>query len=95
MLSALFCRVDFEFDSAKSSANKAKHGIDFAEAQALWLDDHLIEAPARTGDEARFLAVGRIEGRPWSTVCARRGERILIISVRRSRREEIEAYESA
>jgi hypothetical protein len=26
----------FVFDEAKSRANKAKHGIDFLDAQALW-----------------------------------------------------------
>jgi uncharacterized DUF497 family protein len=35
------------FDPAKSAANKAKHGIDFIEAQALWLDMDRIDVPAR------------------------------------------------
>jgi uncharacterized DUF497 family protein len=87
--------VEFEFDPAKSSANKAKHGIDFVEAQTLWLDEALIEAPAKTDDELRFLLVGRIGRRHWSSICVRRGERTRIISVRRSRKEEIEAYEGA
>jgi uncharacterized protein len=87
--------VEFEFDPEKSSANKAKHGIDFIEAQELWLDEALIEAPAKTDDEPRFLVVGRIGGRHWSAVCVRRAERTRIISVRRSRKEEIEAYEGA
>jgi uncharacterized protein len=89
------CSVEFEFDPAKSSANKAKHGIDCVEAQTLWLDEALIEAPAKTDDEPHFLLVGRIGRRRWSAVCVRRGERTRIISVRRSRKEEIEAYESA
>jgi uncharacterized protein len=89
------CSVEFEFDPAKSSANKAKHGIDFVEAQTLWLDEALVEAPAKTDDEPRFLLVGRIGRRHWSAVCLRRGERTRIISVRRSRKEEIEAYEGA
>jgi uncharacterized DUF497 family protein len=87
--------VDFEFDPEKSSANKAKHGIDFVEAQTLWLDEALIEAPARTDDEPRFLVIGRIGSHHWSAVCVRRGERTRMISVRRSRKEEIEAYEGA
>jgi uncharacterized protein len=87
--------VEFEFDSGKSSSNKAKHGIDFVEAQALWLDEALIEAPARTDDEPRFLVAGRIGGRHWSAVCVKRGERTRVISVRRSRKEEVEAHESA
>jgi uncharacterized DUF497 family protein len=33
--------VEFEFDEAKSQANKSKHSIDFVEAQALWLDEML------------------------------------------------------
>jgi uncharacterized protein len=85
--------MDFEFDRAKSAANKAKHGIDFIEAQALWLDQAVVEAPAKTDDEPRFLVIGRIAGRHWSAVCVRRGERMRIISVRRARREEIEVYE--
>ena len=87
--------MEFEFDPEKSLVNQAKHGIDFVEAQTLWLDEALIEAPARTEDEPRFLVIGRIGGRHWSAVCVRRGERTRIISVRRSRKEEIEAYESA
>jgi len=87
--------VEYEFDPAKSTANKSKHEIDFVEAQAPWLDDALIEAPARTDDEPRFLAIGRIRDLYWSAVCVRRGKRTRIISVRRSRKEEIEAYESA
>ena len=87
--------MEFEFDPVKSASNKAKHGIDFIEAQALWADDALIEAPARTDDEPRFLAMGRNGGRHWSAVCVWRDERVRIISVRRSRKEEIEAYEGA
>ena len=86
--------MPFEFDSDKSAANRAKHGIAFEEAQALWSDPFLIEAPARTTDEPRWLAVGRIEGRHWTAIYTRRGGNIRIISVRRSRKEEVEAYES-
>lgn len=35
--------MDFEFDETKSRSNKAKHGIDFSDAQLLWLDDQLLE----------------------------------------------------
>ena len=35
----------FEYDPAKSAANKAKHGIDFAEAQELWRDDKALLRP--------------------------------------------------
>ncbi|MSO62009.1 MAG: hypothetical protein EXQ50_07965 [Acidobacteria bacterium] len=32
--------MEFEFDPAKSAANKAKHGIDFVEAQEFWNDPY-------------------------------------------------------
>jgi uncharacterized DUF497 family protein len=85
--------VDFEFDAGKSAANKAKHGIDFVEAQALWLDDMRVEIPARTADEPRYLVVGVIAGKHWSAVITHRAERIRVISVRRSRSEEVAIYE--
>ena len=86
--------MSFEYDPEKSRSNRAKHGIDFDEAQALWQDERLIEAPARTDDEPRYLAVGMIDGRHWAAVCVRRGDSVRIISVRRAREQEIEYYES-
>jgi uncharacterized DUF497 family protein len=85
--------VEFEFDERKSRANAAKHGIDFAAAEALWLDDALIEIPARTTDESRFLVVGMIAGKHWSAIITYREERVRLISVRRSREEEVAIYE--
>jgi len=86
--------MEFEFDPKKSEINKKKHGIDFIEAQLLWEDTDLIEIPARTSDEPRYLAIGMISGKHWSGVITYRGENIRIISVRQSRKEEVEIYES-
>ncbi|MGH3500886.1 MAG: BrnT family toxin [Nocardioidaceae bacterium] len=86
--------MEFEFDRGKSAANQEKHGIDFAEAQALWQDPMRVEVPARTADEPRWLVVGQIGGRHWSAVVTYREQRIRVISVRRSRGEEVEIYES-
>ncbi len=86
--------MEFEFDAEKSSVNQKKHGIDFIEAQALWEDPDLLEIPAKTIDEPRFLVVGKIEGKPWSAIITYRSEIIRIISARRSRDEEVELYES-
>lgn len=66
----------FEFDGDKSRANESKHGIDFVEAQALWLDEAFVEIPARTEDEPRFLVVGMISGKHWSAVTTYRGESV-------------------
>ena len=83
----------FEFDERKSAANKAKHGIDFADAQALWLDEALAEVPARSDSEARFLVVGLMGDKHWSAFITYRDENIRLISVRRSRPEEVAIYE--
>ena len=84
----------FEFDTAKSESNRTKHGIDFVEAQGLWNDPMLLEIPAKTDDEARYLVVGLIDGKHWSGVITYRGANIRLISVRRSRTEEVALYES-
>ena len=86
--------MEFEFDKRKSESNKGKHGIDFIEAQELWDDPDLLEIPAITVDEPRYLVVGRIGKKHWSGIITYRDDRIRIISVRRSRKEEVELYES-
>ena len=84
----------FEFDLEKSAGNKAKHGIDFVEAQSLWSDPELVEVPVKVLDEPRFLVIGKIDEKHWSGVITYRSEQIRIISVRRARKEEIYIYES-
>ena len=86
--------ISFEFDERKSKANRTKHGIDFVDAQLLWLDPNLLEVPAKIEDERRFLVVGAIDKKHWSAIITYRDENIRIISVRRSRGEEVKLYES-
>ena len=85
---------EFEFDRRKSRSNLEKHGIDFVQAQDLWDDPNLIEIPAKTSDEPRVMVIGVIEGKHWSAIVTPRDEKLRIISVRRSRTEEVEIYES-
>jgi uncharacterized protein len=85
--------MGFEFDSGKSEANRRKHGIDFAAAQALWEDPDRLQVPARTQGEQRFMLIGRMGDRHWSAVFTVRGDKTRIISVRRSRPKEVERYE--
>jgi uncharacterized protein len=86
--------MGFEYDPKKSAENKRKHGVDFEEAQVLWLDPELLEIPARVSDEPRWMVIGKMNEKSWSAVITRRGDHVRIISVRRSRDEEIEIYES-
>jgi len=83
----------FEFDPGKSDSNMTKQGIDFVEAQQLWKDPNRLVEPARTIDETRYTIVGMIGDNHWSAVFTRRGDRVRIISVRRSRKKEIVLYE--
>ena len=85
--------IEFEYDQRKSTSNLSRHGIDFDTARGLWLDPDLLEVPARTEDEPRFLVVGRLGDKHWSAVITYRGSSIRIISVRRSRIEEVKLYE--
>lgn len=85
--------MEFEFDPVKSESNSTKHGIDFETAKLLWDDPDLIEIPARSTDEPRWLVVGRIRGKHWSAVITHRNGKTRIISVRRSRDTEIGVYE--
>ena len=83
----------FEFDAAKSAANKAKHGIDFVEAQTLWSDPDRIEGSGRSTDEPRFQIIGQIAQTTWTaTVTCRHEETIRLISVRRARKSEKAQY---
>jgi uncharacterized DUF497 family protein len=84
----------FEFDAVKSETNRIKHGIDFIDAQRLWDDPLLLEIPAKTEDEPRYLVIGLIEDKHWSAVITYRESTIRLISVRRARTEEVTLYES-
>ena len=82
----------FEYDPVKSARNRAKHGIDFEQAKRLWEDPRFVEVDVAEYGEVRYVALGVIDGKHWTAVFTRRGERIRIISVRRSRKKEVEVY---
>jgi uncharacterized DUF497 family protein len=84
--------VEFEFDPQKSESNKAKHGIDFVEAQAIWRSKHVLLG-AKDAFEKRYLVIGTIGEEHWSAIITYRGARIRIISVRKSTAAEIHTYE--
>ncbi len=86
--------MGFDFDPQKSEGNLDKHGINFFDAQQLWNDPNLLEIPARTEDEPRSMVIGKIGSKHWSAVITYRSDDIRIISVRRSRDEEVALYES-
>lgn len=83
----------FEYDPAKSVANKAKHGIDFEEIQKMRGGAVVaVVSHVQTGED-RWLNMGTIDGKHWTVVTCARGEMTRIISARRSRRDEERYYE--
>jgi uncharacterized DUF497 family protein len=84
----------FDYDQSKSLANLAKQGIDFLVAQQLWNDPEALEVRAKSDDEERFVVIGLIEDKHWSAIVTYRNDSIRLISVRRSRKQEVLLYES-
>ena len=86
--------MNYEWDDIKRAKNIQKHGIDFVEivhfdwGSALETLDDL-----ENYNEARFKAIGFIQGRLMSLVYTMRGEEVMrIISLRRVTKKEERAY---
>lgn len=84
--------MKFEFDAYKSESNKAKHGLDFIEAQALWQAPRL-EVAKREQSEMRYSVIGTIRGSHYTAIISYRGPTVRIISARKSEPKEITLYE--
>lgn len=90
-------RVEFEWDPAKDSANRRKHGISFEEAASAFSDERgrLIADPDHSGDEDRFVLLGMsVQARVLVVVhCYRESDAVIrIISARRATRRELRHY---
>jgi uncharacterized protein len=85
--------MEFEYDPAKSEANKSKHGIDFKEAAALWSDPRALRIELEYKEEKRSGLIAKLADKLWIAIFTTRSERIRIISVRRARADESERYE--
>lgn len=64
--------MEFEFDPAKSEANRAKHGIDFVAARELRYDLFGVDVNAGHVLEPRRVLIGRIRGVFWTGIYVRR-----------------------
>ncbi|MBU1398658.1 MAG: toxin [Desulfobacteraceae bacterium A6] len=85
--------MPFEWDPEKSIANKEKHGIDFDTAKIIWSDENRIEIHVSYPMEDRWIMIGKTDDKLWTAVFTLRGNLIRIISVRRSRKKEVDLYE--
>jgi uncharacterized protein len=83
---------EFEWNEAKRRQVLDERGIDFERAKEIW-QGTVLEVPSRKEtNEQRFLAIGEVEGRVITVVFTWRGERRRLITARRARRHETEAY---
>jgi uncharacterized DUF497 family protein len=86
---------EFEWDGRKAAVNRRKHGIDLADATAVFEDERALTVPdAITAvDETRMLTLGRdATGRVLVVAYTGRGERIRLISARRATPSERRQY---
>jgi hypothetical protein len=86
--------ISFEWDSNKSDINLEKHGISFDACEELWNDPNMAQIGSRLDleIERRYLVIGRIKHKMWTAIITMRGEKIRIISIRRSRKSEENIY---
>jgi uncharacterized DUF497 family protein len=82
----------FEFDPDKRRANLEKHGIDFEQAQTLWRDRDGLDFPSKYPQEIRRLWIAARKGKLWTAIYTAREGKARIISARRSRENERNAY---
>ena len=86
----------FEFDPTKAASNFKKHGVSFADAEALFEDPlavHRIDPDAES--EERFVAIGLgSAGEVLVVVYVVRGVAVRLVSARRATKREVKTYES-
>ncbi len=51
--------MDFEWDPAKASTNRLKHGVDFADATGVFEDAYARTRPDPHPSESRMVTLGR------------------------------------
>jgi len=85
--------MKFEWDAKKRLSNESKHGIDFETAKQLWKDRNRIEIQTSYPIENRSILIAQFNKKHWTAIFTRRADAIRIISVRRSRKREVELYE--
>lgn len=92
----IYSPMDYEWDPVKNRSNLAKHGVDFADAVAVFEDDLALTQPDTTAEgEQRFITLG-VDGFGRLLVVAftERQPVIRIISARLATKQERKAYES-
>jgi len=88
--------MSFEWDSVKAEENFKKHGVRFAEAEPVFVDDFALTVTDDESDpnEPRFVSIGMgVKERVLVVVYCYRGNNICIISARLAEARERGQYE--
>lgn len=85
--------MELEWDEKKRAANKAKHGVDFADADYVLSDANALTIPDNRHSEPRFVTIGAgPTGRLLVVVHTDRGDKARIISARKANDQEQAKY---
>lgn len=83
----------YEWDPNKATSNYAKHGIRFADATTVFMDDLSITVANESDDEERYITIGvDASWRILIVVFTWRDDAIRLISARRATSSEQEQY---
>jgi len=89
--------IKFEWDTAKATSNKKKHGVSFEEAQSVFYDEFAVQFVDEDNavSENRFLMLGFSDEARLLIVChceRDEGNIIRIISARKATKNERNFY---
>ncbi len=89
--------IRFEWDEKKSRQNERKHGVSFAEAQTVFLDENalLYTDPDHSEDEDRFIMLGMSYQLRVLVVCHcyKIDDKVIrIVSARKANKKESTVY---
>ena len=89
--------IEFQWDAKKAASNKQKHGINFDEAQSVFLDENakVISDPDHSEKEEGFIILGLSSNIRLLVVChcyRENDNTIRIISARKATRSESKQY---
>ena len=88
--------TEFDWDEAKASSNREKHGVSFEQASAVFSDPKAItiDDPDHSDDEEREITIGEAERRVILTAShTDRNGITRIISARKANAKERRRYE--
>ena len=90
--------IKFEWDTAKATANKKKHGVSFEEGQTVFYDEFAVQFfdEDNSASEDRFLMLGFSDEARILIVCdfeRDQGYIVRIISARKATKNESKYYQ--